>query len=246
MERDTTFKDHHFWELQRRDALHNSLTLPVGVLTLAAGGVLAMVRAVSMEFSIVNVGLISALIITTGLLFGNLYCLTKALIKYKYSHAPDMVQWLDDRKHFESEFRTKWRAVGLTKAKAEHEAQREFYCHLDETYAKSATNNSAQNKRKAEWIAKGHRFLIGGVGFLMVAGAFFSFTPVKPTDDVSPKPRKDTKATMILNNPEKPVKRPEPLPPSKPEGIVRPPVREPVVSNEKFPTERDLPWSGDL
>jgi len=157
-----------------------------------------------------------------------------------------MLEWLADRKHFEEEYGKKWRMLRLTKAKAEHEARREFYYHLDEIYAESASNNSVQNKRKGEWIALGHRFLIASVLFLIFGGVFFSLVPPKPANDVSSKSSKNPRTIMIFNNPEKPVKRPEPLPPAKPEGIVRPPVRQPVVSNEKYPDEADAPGFGDL
>ncbi|WDJ99141.1 hypothetical protein JH262_05745 [Xanthomonas campestris pv. incanae] len=194
MDRDTTFKDHHLWELQRRDALHNSLSLPVGVLTIVTGGALAMARSIGTEATLPNVGLIVSLFITAELLICNLYCLTKSLIAYKYSHAPDMVVWLRDREHFESEYREKWQTLDITEAEAEQRARRDFYHHLDETYAKCALNNSIQNNKKAEWIARGHRFLIASLGFLMLAGVFFSLSPTKPADDAAQRLLKDAKA----------------------------------------------------
>ncbi|MGV7196873.1 hypothetical protein [Xanthomonas axonopodis] len=239
MDRDTTFKDHHLWELQRRDALHNSLSLPVGVLTIVAGGALTMARSVETEPTFAKVGLIVTLTITIALLLCNLCCLARSLIFYKYSHAPDMLQWLGDREHFEREYGKKWRVLGITKARAEQQARREFYYHLDHTYAKSASNNSIQNKKKAEWIALGHRFLIASVFFLMLAGVFFSLSPKKHADDTAPKSPKDAKPVIIPSKPEKPVKGSAYSPLTKPKDIERPPVRDPVVINEKFPSKDD-------
>lgn len=153
-----------------------------------------MARSIGTEATLPNVGLIVSLFITAELLICNLYCLTKSLIAYKYSHAPDMVVWLRDREHFESEYREKWQTLDITEAEAEQRARRDFYHHLDETYAKCALNNSIQNNKKAEWIARGHRFLIASLGFLMLAGVFFSLSPTKPADDAAQRLLKDAKA----------------------------------------------------
>ncbi|MEB1939923.1 hypothetical protein VDR55_19935 [Xanthomonas campestris pv. campestris] len=246
MDRDTTFKDHHLWELQRRDALNNSLSLPVGVLTVVAGGALAMARSVDIEHPASNLGFSIALAVTAVLLLCNLCCLTKSLIRYKYSHAPDMLEWLGDREHFESEYRKKWRELGITEARAKQEARCEFYYHLDKTYAQSASNNAIQNKKKAEWIALGHRFLIASVGSLILAGVFLSLSPTKPADDAASRSPKDAKTVIIPSKPEKTVSSPSSLPTTKPKGIERPPVREPVVSNERFPNKNDVLGLDDL
>jgi len=235
MERDTTFKDHHIWELQRRDALNNSLSLPVGVLTVVAGGALAMARSIDIEDPFANPGLSAALLATAVFVLCNLFCLGMSLIRYRYSHAPDMVQWLTDREHYESEYRKKWRGLGLTKGKVEHEARREFYNHLDQTYATSASNNANQNNRKAKWIADSHRCLLASIGFLILAGILLSLSPKTPTDDAAPKSQKDAKTMIAPSKPEKPTNNPASLPSSTPKGIERLPVRAPVVINEKFP-----------
>lgn len=235
MERDTTFKDHHIWELQRRDALNSSLSLPVGVFTVVAGGALAMARSIDIEDPFANPGLSAALLATAFFVLCNLFCLGMSLIRYKYSHAPDMGQWLKDREHFESEYRKKWRGLGLTKGKVEHEARREFYNHLDRTYATSASNNANQNNRKAKWIADSHRCLLASIGFLILAGVLLSISPKTPTDDAASESQKDEKTMIAPSKPEKPTNNPASLPSSTPKGIERLPVRDPVVVNEKFP-----------
>ncbi|WP_180996764.1 hypothetical protein, partial [Xanthomonas citri] len=219
----------------RDRANQDSLSLPVGILTVVAGGALTMARSVDIEHPASKLGLSIALAVTAVLLLCNLFCLAKSLVRYKYSHAPDMLEWLGDREHFEHEYREKWRGLGITKSRAEQEARREFYYHLDQTYAKSASNNSIQNKKKAEWIALGHRFLIASVGSLMLAGVFFSLSPTKPADDVAPKSLKDAKKVITPSKPEKPANSPASLPSTTAKDIKRPPVRDPMVINEKFP-----------
>ena len=49
MDRDPTFKEHYFWELQRRDSLNSSLAFPVGVVTLLFGATYAMSQTVSLQ-----------------------------------------------------------------------------------------------------------------------------------------------------------------------------------------------------
>ncbi|WDM78307.1 hypothetical protein K6979_14150 [Xanthomonas cucurbitae] len=145
-----------------------------------------------------------------------------------------MVVWLRDREDLEREYSEKWQTLDITEAEAKQSARRDFYYHLDETYAISARNNSIQNNRKAEWIARGHRFLIASLGSLILAGVFFSLSPTKSADDAAPRSPKDGKTVTIPSKPEKAVNSPASLPTTKPKGVERPPVREPVVSNENF------------
>lgn len=240
MDRDTTFKDHHLWELQRRDSLNNSLSLPVGVLTIVTGGALTMAKSIETECTVTSIGLIVTLIITAALLICSLYCLVKSLISYKYSHAPDMVVWLNDRDQYEKEYRDKWQDASSAKSEDEAAsiARNEFYYHLDKTYAKSARDNNIQNNRKAEWIARGHRLLIASLSTLMLAGLFFSLSPTKTANYASSKSTKEASTMTISSKSKNPVNSPAPPPAAtKPKEIQRPPFREPIVSNENFPVK---------
>ncbi|WP_219820577.1 hypothetical protein, partial [Xanthomonas arboricola] len=67
-----------------------------------------------------------------------------------------------------------------------------------------------------------------------------------PADDAASRSPKDAKTVIIPSKPEKTVSSPASLPTTNPKGIERPPVREPVVSNERFSDKKDVLGLDDL
>lgn len=192
MDRDSTFKEHHFWELQRRDALNSSLSLHVGAATLLIGGAYTMSKAVTDQPGLFSHLLSGGLMITGLLLLATMFCLVRAIFGYGYYHAPDMRDLLNDRRHWIAENR---RVAGLPKEglsddfEAEDRARRKglnsFYESTDDFYAKSAGQNGVENKRKNYWIYWSNRFITGSLIFFLLSGipylAVTLGSPEKPT-----------------------------------------------------------------
>ena len=226
MERDNTFKDHHFWELQRRDALNGGLSLQIGATTLLIGGIYAMSKAVTGECSVSNHLLIAALVLTGAALIGTLTCLTLSIFGYAYHHTTDMRTLLADRKHYEEQYQGIAEADEPKSVTAE-KALAAFHTRMDQSYANAAGHNSSENQRKNRWIYRANRFLAASLILFALTGLPY----LGATLGADEKPVK----VQLLNRPsdlmsEQKKDPPPPLPPTaQQKQIEHPPVREPVV-----------------
>lgn len=192
MERDTTFKEHHFWELQRRDALNNSLSLHIGATTLLVGGAYTMAKVVSDHPGVASHFLSGGLLITVICLLATIFCIVRAIFGYGYFHFPDMNVKLRDRASLIAQYRKAYQLPeGLEfgdwqrEIEARQKAFQSFHDINDETYSQSASMNAKQNNRKAFWIYLSNRFLVGSlVAFLISGIPYLAVTlgaPEKPT-----------------------------------------------------------------
>lgn len=136
-----------------------------------------MSKAIAEQSSLASHLLSAGLIITGLLLLATMVCLVRAIFGYGYYHAPDMRDVLNDRRHWIAEAR---RVAGLpaegegSDIDAEDAARRKglklFYEQTDDFYAKSASQNGAENKRKSFWIYWSNRFITGSLIFFLLSG----------------------------------------------------------------------------
>lgn len=226
MERDSTFKEHHFWELQRRDALNSGLSLQIGATTLLIGGVYAMWQAVTTECSISN-HLLGLFLMLTGVsLLATLVCLALSVFGYAYHHTPDMRTMLGDRNHYEEQYREQG---GPGEPLSEEEAKKAlsaFHAHMDKTYANASGHNAGENGRKTAWIYRANRGLAASLILFAVSGLpYLAVSLNKEEKPVKVQVIPPSGATMS----EQKKDTPPPQPVSQQKQIQHPPQREPVV-----------------
>lgn len=227
MERDSTFKDHHFWELQRKETLNAGLSLQIGATTLLIGGLYAMSKAITGECNVSNHLLIAGALLTGAALIGTLVCLALAVFGYEYHHATDMRTLLGDRQHYEKEYQgvaEPDEAPEVTAGKA----LTAFYVRMDRLYANAAGHNSTENQRKNKWIYWANRLLAGSlIGFALTGLPYLGVTlgaDEKPVKVQLLNPKGD------LMSQEKKDAPPAPPPPAaQQKQIEHPPERQPVV-----------------
>lgn len=224
MDRDSTFKDHHFWELQRRDALNSSLSLQIGATTLLIGATYSMSKAASTDCSVANHLLIAGLLVTAGLIAATLYCLVRAVSGYGYDHTPDMRHMLSDKRQ--------WQAVSLSKGEGrskqeiDDEAAAAFQNSMDDLYAKSAGQNGEQNRKKSRWIFWVNRLVVASLVAFAVSGIpYLAVTFGSPENPTRVHLTNLDEVAMTDNKPSTP---PPPPTTSQRQEVSPPPAREPV------------------
>lgn len=226
MERDSTFKDHHFWELQRKETLNAGLSLQIGATTLLIGGLYAMSKTITGACSVSNHLLIAGALLTGAALIGTLICLALAIFGYEYHHATDMRTLLGDRQHYEKQYQGIAEPDETPEVTAE-KALSAFYVRMDKLYADAAGHNSTENQRKNKWIYWANRCLAAS----LICFALTGLPYLGATIGTDEKPVKvellDPKGDLMSE--EKKDAPPTPPPATQQKQIEHPPERQPVV-----------------
>lgn len=228
MERDSTFKDHHFWELQRRDALNGGLSLQIGATTLLIGALYVMSKAITGECSASNIFLIAGAVLTGAALSGTVVCLALSMFGYAYHHVSDMPTYLKDRKHYEAQFANST-SPDEPPAIAAEEALAAFYMRMDEMYANAGGHNSSENQRKNRRIYWTNRLLAFSLILFTLTGLPYLAVTIG-ADDKPVKVQLLNSRSKAMSEQQKDVPQtPAPAPAAQRKEIQHPPVREPVV-----------------
>ncbi|MEA9732553.1 hypothetical protein [Xanthomonas campestris] len=206
MDRDTTFKEHYFWELQRRDALNSSLSFLVGVVTLLLGGTYTMAKASSLECNAWALISAVALSVTAALLFTAVYFIVRAYTGYSYAHSPDADGLMSTKKQL---FDYHKGADGDDET-AQRLASIDFFQQIDERYAKDASTNGNCNDTKAGWIRRANRFVAWALVGFAASGVAYLVRP--STADREPIKVQVTNLSEVSMSENKPAPPPPPPP----------------------------------
>jgi hypothetical protein len=169
MDRDSTFKEHYFWELQRRDSLNSSLAFPVGVVTLLFGATYAMSQTVSLELTGWNAVLLLLLVVTSVLLALGVFFLVQSYWGYTYKHMPLSAKLLDYRE----ELVAYHKACGKIGVDAHAAAEEDFRNDLDRAYATNCEINSENNDSKSSNIFRANLYIIASIASVALCGLIF-------------------------------------------------------------------------
>ena len=162
-----TYKEHHFWELQRRESLNSNLTFLVGIVTLLTGATFAMAKDISWPCGFFNSIFLLGLSIAALLLLSSMYLIARAYMGYKYAHSPDALEILNYKKSL----RKRNKEAGMTA----DEADKEFFDYLDERYAEDASWNKKRNETKVKWIYYANRAVASALISIAVSGIAYIF-----------------------------------------------------------------------
>ncbi|WP_108168448.1 hypothetical protein [Xanthomonas campestris] len=169
MDRDSTFKEHYFWELQRRDSLNSSLAFPVGIVTLLFGATYAMSQTVSLELKGWNAVLLLLLVVTAVLLCVGVFFLVQAYWGYTYKHMPLSAKLLD----YKSELFAYHKDFGKDDDSARDAAEQDFCNDLDRAYATNCEINSENNDSKSSNIFRANLYIIASIVTIALCGLIF-------------------------------------------------------------------------
>jgi hypothetical protein len=218
MDKDPTFKEHYFWELQRRDVLNASLAFPVGVVALLFGATYAMSQSVSLDMRGWNAVLLSLLAVTATLLSIGVFYLIRAYWGYTYRHMPLSAKLLDYKEGLVAYHI----ACGRDYADSRKYAEQEFCTDLDRVYAENCEINGANNDSKSSKIFRANLYIIAAIATVAVCGLVFLWrsktTQPEPSkmEIINLKELAVTQNDKPSNPPAQPSRQSEPIRPAMP------------------------------
>lgn len=238
MERDNTFKEHHFWELQRKDALNTGLSLQIGAATLLISALYPMLKSITAECSFSNHLLVVGAVLTGASLIGTLICIAMSVFGYAYHHTPDMRTLYGDRVHYEGQSRDVASPDDSPVVIAER-ALTAFYVRMDKSYSDAAGHNADENQRKNRWIYRANRFLAASLICFALTGVPYLGVTLG-ADEKPVKVQLVNRRSEPMADKEKDAPPPPPPPTAQRREMAHPPERRNVVSLEHAIPTGDL------
>ncbi|UNU10230.1 hypothetical protein [Xanthomonas translucens] len=211
MDRDTTFKEHYFWEMQRRDSLNSSISFPVGIATLLFGALYTMSKAVTLDFACRNLLLAMPMAVALICLSASVFFSAWAYrSRQTYAHAPHAAGLLKTKKDLENYYID----CGKSQEEAKTIALTEFLSNLDTVYAENCEVNGKANDNKAKRILVANEFIIYAPVCVALSGFIFFFQ--SKTSQEQPVKVQVTNLEGFIMSDNKPTSPPpKPPPPSK-------------------------------
>jgi len=228
---DDIYKEHYFYELERRESLNNSLSFPVGLITLIASVLFVLSEKISAPLGTAELVMVLFLCLCAVCLVCATFFLIKAFWGYTYRYMPlaaELHQYKVDLFRF-------YESQGMSRPLAEANASDEFSKDLDFRYAEDGRTNSLNNDKKSSQIFRANSFIVGAIALGICAVpthvALSYNTPEEPyrveisnLEDIAMP--KDTSQTSPPATPPAPV--PAPAPQHKPQMPPSRDVREHV------------------
>jgi len=156
------YKEHYFFEADRRHQLTSSLSVPIGVLTLLIGAALVMVQGMHRPFSLLEKIQIFFLLMSAVLILVTIYYLIRSYFNYSYGYiatAEELKKYYDDLKvcYIKSN-------IGINNVDAEVEE------YINREYAKYAHRNALNNNQKSYYLHKANGCLVGTLIVVIMSG----------------------------------------------------------------------------
>lgn len=158
------YKELYLFELQRRSDLTNSLSIPIGIVSIIAGAVFYIIRQISYPFSGLELPEVIFVSVSTAFLLVSIYLLFRSYFNYAYGYIPT-AQQLED-----------WR-ISLTEyykrnscANPKSQADTDLTEFLSSKFAKHAHRNTINNDRKSTYLHNANLFIILSLIAVLCAG----------------------------------------------------------------------------
>lgn len=146
LEKSQFFKDHYFFELERRHKIVSDAKVPLQILLLLGGILFYLAQGYEYDFNAkpyLSYGFITLLTITAILWAVSTFFLWGSYYSLGYEYIAPPIKFID---HYES----------LKK----NNNTEEFQEAIDLIYAKAATNNAKKNSKKTRYLQKSSFFLV--------------------------------------------------------------------------------------
>jgi hypothetical protein len=160
------YKEHYFFEINRRDQLTSQLSIPIGILTILGGLGAYLANTISICSKDMKIVFIAILAISTLFFIITIYYLIRSYYGYTYRYIPTPKEIDDYRKQLK-EYHER---VG----NSEEQVIIEIKEFLTERYAISTHKNTWNNDSKSGFLHKANKALIYTlVSLLLNASLFF-------------------------------------------------------------------------
>ncbi|UDF05404.1 hypothetical protein [Asticcacaulis sp. AND118] len=154
-------KDAYYKELERRDSIVNSTSMPMGLMPILFTLLFFIFSKIEKEISLNSIAAYEFSLI-------GFYCLTVSCIYLSmavWSHDYNFIPHMTSIIKYKSEL-----IESATERETEETAEKKATNHLYDQYAECATLNAIRNKFKAESIYECKKWLMISLGIIMTSG----------------------------------------------------------------------------
>lgn len=229
------YKCHYELELTRKTDLTAALAIPIGVLSLLAGGLILMAKELHSPLSPAEKFIAAATAVSTLAVIVSVYFLVRSLYNFAYGY---IATPLEIRK-FQADLVTFHEGEGMSAADARELAEEEVLEYINGEYAFYADRNAKNNDIKSSYLHRANGAMIMSVIGAGVAGAAYVYNSVQ-TPAAIPKVQvvnlKEAFQMIHLQPIQAASTPPPPPPPPRPSG---PPGR--VVREHQSPPRPPAP-----
>ncbi|WP_041361944.1 hypothetical protein [Methylovorus sp. MP688] len=221
------YQTHYFYETDRRDQINNSLTIPLGVISLVSGAFLVIAREIDYPFNISEtiqlylLGLTAVSLILAAIFMGRAYW------GYGYAHMPraeEIRQYCENLKiHYISQ--------NYTIDDANKLADEETLEYVESQYSVNAELNAENNDIKSANLFKANGFTMASVVFLVISAVPYVINSIEEPSEIQKVKITNLKELSMATPTPQPQSQQQPVPQPKPSP---PPSR--VIKEHVEPT----------
>ncbi len=155
------YKEHYFFEINRKHQITGQLGIPIGVLTILGGAIAFFVKSVQYNFDIKCLILAGTILISIFFLVRTIYCLIRSYYGYLYRYVPTPQEI--------EEYRKELSAYYESEATPEGDVNKEIEDYLLERYAICTHANTINNDSKSAYLHKANKYLIFTLIFVIIS-----------------------------------------------------------------------------
>ena len=226
------YQTHYFHETDRRDQINNSLTIPLGVISLVSGAFLVIAKEIDFPFNASEIiqlhflGLTAITLILAAIFMGRAYW------GYGYAHMP---RTEEIRQYFEN-LKNYYLSLNYSENNASEQANAEALEYVGSQYFANAEKNAENNDIKSANLFKANGFTMASVVFLVISATPYVINSIEEPSEVQKVEitnLKELSMTTPTSQQPKPQSQQQPAPPPKP---TQPPSR--VIREHVEPTSK--------
>jgi len=156
------YKNHYFFELNRKDQLSSAVTIPAGLITLVGGAIIAIFNTIDKPFNCLEKAELFLLILATVTIFVAIFFLIKSYFNYGYGYIATSLKIMTYKKELEDFHKDDEGADKIVQDKIEDFVNKEYVKYTD--------LNTRNNDRKSSFIHKANWALILSIILIVLAG----------------------------------------------------------------------------
>lgn len=174
------YSQHYFHELERKDNLNNSLTIPIGVVSVIFGALIIVIKEIEITYTLFEYAQIACIVLTLiASAFACVY-ICKSLLRFTY--------WMLPNSKVIEEYNIKLNEYYLILGKLPNEALQiansETISYATDLYIKYSNDNAKNNDKKSALIFKANSALIIAVIFLAASSIPYLIKTLKNPNTV--------------------------------------------------------------
>jgi len=156
------YKNHYFFELNRKDQLASAVTIPAGLITFIGGAIIAILNTIDKPFNCLEITELFLLILATVAILVSIFFLIKSYFNYGYGFIATSLEIMKYKKELEEFYNDDEDKDKIVQNKIESFVNKEYVKYTD--------LNTRNNDRKSSFIHKANWALIFSIILMVLAG----------------------------------------------------------------------------